>query len=373
MAPIILKIDQILAQAWCKIPCPRSELCLDIVLNCGQSFRWRRLTQNKQLPSIWVSVLEDQVWLLSQNDTEILYKTYSQQQDQKDHFQNKNRLRDYFQLDLCKLNDLYPKWRKVDQYFDSCCDKMTGVRTLRQHPVENLFSFICSSNNNIARISSMVENLCSNFGDDCGVRIDEGEKELTFFSFPPVDRLAEEGVEEKLRGLGFGYRAKFIQKSARSIVDKGGEKWLVGLRDLDYEESKSELTKLCGVGEKVADCVCLMSLDKHGTVPVDTHVLQIAQKYLAVESAKTKKLSPEAVQLKHHMGSTKTMTARLYRAVADYFQAVWGKEFAGWAQSVVFAADLKTFSMPDKVKPNADCVKSTKRKSKSLPESKRRK
>jgi len=109
----------------------------------------------KQWNESKVSVLEDQVWLLSQNDTEILYKTYSKQQDQKDHFQNENRLRDYFQLDLCKLNDLYPKWRKVDQYFDSCFDKMTGVRTLRQHPVENLFSFICSSNNNIARISSM--------------------------------------------------------------------------------------------------------------------------------------------------------------------------------------------------------------------------
>ena len=30
----------------------------------------------------------------------------------------------------------------------------------------------------------------------------------------------------------------------------------------------------------VADCVCLMSLDKNGAVPVDTHVLQIARKYL---------------------------------------------------------------------------------------------
>ena len=36
------------------------------------------------------------------------------------------------------------------------------------------------------------------------------------------------------------------------------------------------LLQLTGVGAKVADCICLMALDKHDVVPVDTHVLQIA-------------------------------------------------------------------------------------------------
>ena len=35
---------------------------------------------------------------------------------------------------------------------------------LRQDPVECLFSFICSSNNHIARIAGMVERLCSAYG-----------------------------------------------------------------------------------------------------------------------------------------------------------------------------------------------------------------
>ena len=32
------------------------------------------------------------------------------------------------------------------------------------------------------------------------------------------------------------------------------------------------LLQLTGVGPKVADCICLMSLDKHDVVPIDTHV-----------------------------------------------------------------------------------------------------
>ncbi len=34
-----------------------------------------------------------------------------------------------------------------------------------------------------------------------------------------------------------------------------------------------------GVGNKVADCISLFSLDKAECVPVDTHVFQIAQKF----------------------------------------------------------------------------------------------
>lgn len=34
-----------------------------------------------------------------------------------------------------------------------------------------------------------------------------------------------------------------------------------------------------GVGNKVADCISLFSLDKANCVPVDTHVFQIAKKF----------------------------------------------------------------------------------------------
>ncbi|CAJ0942441.1 unnamed protein product [Ranitomeya imitator] len=57
-----------------------------------------------------------------------------------------------------------------------------------------------------------------------------------------------------------------------------GPDWLDTLRLAPYEEAKSALCALPGVGAKVADCVCLMALDKPEAVPVDTHVWQIAKR-----------------------------------------------------------------------------------------------
>ncbi len=82
----------------------------------------------------------------------------------------------------------------------------------RQDPVECLFSFICSSNNNISRIKKMLDTLREQYGDFL-FQDSEGSK---YFSFPSLDRLAE--IDEmELRKYGFGYRAKFIVKSAKIL------------------------------------------------------------------------------------------------------------------------------------------------------------
>lgn len=43
-------------------------------------------------------------------------------------------------------------------------ESAAGLRVLRQDPVECLFCFICSSNNNIARIALMVNRLSQRYG-----------------------------------------------------------------------------------------------------------------------------------------------------------------------------------------------------------------
>src|SRR5205823_11910016 len=117
----------------------------------------------------------------------------------------------YFQLEI-SLQTLYAEWSELDPKFRKITQTVKdyqGIRLLKQEPIETIFAFICSSNNNLPRISSMVEALCTNYGEKI-VELDGN----TYYAFPEVKKLQGTEVEEKLRKLGFGYRAKFISKSA---------------------------------------------------------------------------------------------------------------------------------------------------------------
>jgi N-glycosylase/DNA lyase len=84
-----------------------------------------------------------------------------------------------------------------------------------------------------------------------------------------------------------------------------------------------------------------MGLGWGEAVPVDTHVWQIAQR-----------------DYKFGKGKHKSLTKATYDAVGDHFRQLWGKE-AGWAHSVLFAADLRAFSerLTTKLEVDVDEVK----------------
>ena len=129
----------------------------------------------------------------------------------------------------------------------------------------------------------MVKSLCTNYSPSLlslpSPSGDFGALE-TYHPFPPPSALAAPEAAAKLRTLGFGYRADFIQKTAQMLVKRDiepssskfspafyagqepAEVWLAGLRKEQTTVARNELTKLMGVGRKVADCVLLMSLDK---------------------------------------------------------------------------------------------------------------
>ena len=54
------------------------------------------------------------------------------------------------------LTELYEQWSTIDANFRKRAPKFTGIRILKQDAWEALVGFICSSNNNIIRISQMV-------------------------------------------------------------------------------------------------------------------------------------------------------------------------------------------------------------------------
>lgn len=66
-----------------------------------------------------------------------------------------------------------------------------------------------------------------------------------------VLQLADSSVEACLRDLGFGYRARFLQQSAKQILDTYGLQWLESLRSVPYLQARDALRTLPGVGTKV--------------------------------------------------------------------------------------------------------------------------
>lgn len=138
-------------------------------------------------------------------------------------------LKDYFRLEH-SLVFLYQFWAKRDENFSTKSLDYGGVRLLSQRPLEALLSFITSSNNNIHRIQSLMRKMCHAFGDNLGSHGDQD-----YHSFPSLSQLCGDGVEQKLRELGFGYRAKYIhQTTVKLSTELGGEAWLNSLRQRSY-------------------------------------------------------------------------------------------------------------------------------------------
>jgi N-glycosylase/DNA lyase len=105
----------------------------------------------------------------------------------------------------------------------------------------------------------MIDKLCQNYGKPVGSINPKGP---IFYSFPNVEALNTENMEPHLRELGFGYRAKFIAQAAKFIVEeKGGDKWLMGLREVGYEQAKEELLKVSG--GKFLERRCVLCLKQY--------------------------------------------------------------------------------------------------------------
>lgn len=160
---------------------------------------------------------------------EISYKVYPSQA-KSDEFNPLPVLVEFLRLDSgTSLTSMLKEWSKCDPVFKKKSSHCKGVRVLRLDPLEALVSFICSANNNIGRITKMVQTLCTNFGRHVAEIDGHG-----YHSFPTLESLHCTDCESKLRSLGFGYRAKYIEECVQQILDRGGEQWLSSLRDLEY-------------------------------------------------------------------------------------------------------------------------------------------
>ena len=172
----------------------------------------------------------------------------------------------YFDLDTdyeTYMNAANPR----DKYLGAAIKAGDGIRILRQDLWEMIVTFLISQQNNIKRIRKCIETICRKYGER-----KVSPMGVEYYAFPTVEALSQV-TEEDLRGCGLGYRAKYIAVTARTIAS--GEISLEKIYDMRYHQAKKELMKLCGVGEKVAECICLFALHHMDAFPIDTHIRQV--------------------------------------------------------------------------------------------------
>ena len=238
-------------------------------LYSGQAFRWREVENSsdhshlvhqcvigKYRVSVWDSLDNVCASSPSLDDVEL-----------------KKLVSDYLRLDD-DLNDVYSTFES-DDFVSAAVDKYKGLHILRQDPWECLITFICSANNNIPRIRQLVDKLCHSYGEL------HWDIEGSYHCFPTPERIVECG-ELNLKRLGLGFRAKYVFASAVRILEQGID--LLDLRTQDYERGLEILTAFPGVGDKVANCVLLFSMDKLDAFPVDVWIKRVLRESYLTKS-----------------------------------------------------------------------------------------
>ncbi len=271
---------------------------LDFSLCCGQVFRWKKIND------WWYGVVGDKVIKIRQCRSELEVEGAS------DGF-----VRQYFGLtdNLQEISRCIAK----DSYVRAALKQFEGLRIVRQVPWECLASFICATYKSIAAIELMLRKISERYGEK---RVLDG---LDFHTFPSAQKLAAVN-EAGLRECGLGYRAKYLQETARKIVDD--EIDLEAFKALPYLDARMKLLDFSGVGLKVADCVLLFSLEKPEAFPVDVWVKRVILNHYADQF-------PGELVMK--MKSHDSLTNGEYQKIGAFARSYFGR-YAGYAQEYLY-------------------------------------
>jgi N-glycosylase/DNA lyase len=274
---------------------------IDYTLRCGQVFRWKKESNT------WRGIINEVLFEITQRQnvlTCMLYPATKLKVIQR-----------YFRLD----DDLPGITHSInkDDIIGKALTQLQGLRIVRQDPWECLISFICATFANIPRIRGMIYNLCRTFGH----RITYNG--YTDYLFPSPRKLAFASINQLL-ACNLGYRARYVKAAADRILK--GQICLQDLQAMPYPEAKQELLHIEGVGQKVADCILLFSLDKLSAFPVDRWIHRILvtwyQRYLSIKHLDRRSLTPQ-----------------LYKELSAFGQNYFG-DYAGYAQEYLYAYHL---------------------------------
>ena len=265
-----------------------------ISISSGQAFLWEKHGDS------WYGIDGDRVVRITQSAGSVEFASF---QEDKMWEQRMFRLDDNSKAVFGEITK-DPLVRKLVRTYP-------GLRLMRQEPHQCLFSFVCASNTNIPMIRRMLYSMARKFGRPAKV---DG---IEFFTFPPVAAIDRAGIDE-LRACGLGYRAKAIKAAARAVA--GGELDFGAIKSASYEDAKKELLKVYGVGNKIADCVLLFSLEKLDAFPIDVWIARaLAGHYRWLSDKKF----------------GEKLTAKQYEELSGSARGYFGR-YAGYAQQYLY-------------------------------------
>jgi N-glycosylase/DNA lyase len=280
----------------------------EITVNSGQMFLWENYKNS------WYGVYKSHILKFSLDHKNSGKGTYDHLYfDSLPELDNWQQL--VFRLDddinyisSCLTND-----NMISQLFK----KYSGLWLMRQDPFQCMISFACSSNTNIPMIRRMLKNLCRKFG----IKREIDEKK--FFTFPTTKSLAKASINE-LCSCGIGYRAKTIKSLTEKIII--GTLNIEELSRCKYDEAKEKLLGIYGIGNKLADCILLFSLEKTEAFPIDVWIARSIHSYYRAL------LNQESFNL--DFKSTKLIPNK-YNLLSKIMRQHFGK-YAGYAQQYLY-------------------------------------
>ncbi|SHO42627.1 putative helix-hairpin-helix motif protein [Nitrosotalea sinensis] len=261
---------------------------IETTINSGQVFLWNKIGEQ------WVGIDGQDIMILRQ-------KPYSLKSS--GNIDNFLRRDDNLEKILKNIS--------TDRTVRDAIKQSSGLRLIRQDPFQCYISFICSSNSSIQNIKSMLENLCRKFG----VKKEFGKYQL--HTFPRVETLANATMNELL-DCRLGFRAKYVKEASLAVNSNKID--FKELRKLDYQTAIRSLKNILGIGNKVADCIALFSLDKLEAFPIDRWTQRILLKYY-------KDIFCDV--------SEKPLTEKKYEKLHDDIVKYFGP-YAGYSQQFLF-------------------------------------
>lgn len=266
-----------------------STVNIETTINSGQVFLWNKIED------MWIGVDGQDIITLNQSP----FSARS----------SSNNINNFFRED----DDLKKILSNIsrDKIVARAVKQSPGLRLMRQDPFQCYISFICSSNSSIQNIKSMLENLCKKFG----TRQEFKGYELP--TFPKAEILAKASMKD-LAECRLGFRAKYV-KEASQAVDSGKIDF-AQLKKTDYQTAIDSLKNILGIGNKVADCIALFSLDKMEAFPIDRWTQRILLKYY-------KKFFDNVTE----KPVTEKKYEKLHEEIVEYFGP-----YAGYAQQFLF-------------------------------------